>query len=87
MGYAPCRISQKHLSHYANPDWLVIATKSLLVPAQNIIFLGLALDSVCFTACLSADRVNTLESCLTLFRLLRSIPFRLCLSSPSAVCT
>ncbi|MEQ2170519.1 hypothetical protein GOODEAATRI_001019 [Goodea atripinnis] len=34
MGYAPCRIPQKHFPHYANPDWLVIATPALELWAQ-----------------------------------------------------
>ena len=55
------------------------AEKSMLSPAQSVIFLGLSLDSVSFTARLSAERIKTFRACLTLFHLRRSVQFSLCL--------
>lgn len=53
--------------------------KSRLSPAQDVVFLGLALDSVTFTERLPVEQVEGFRACLTLFRLGRTVQFSLCL--------
>ncbi|XP_075307052.1 uncharacterized protein LOC142368762 [Odontesthes bonariensis] len=73
---AHTRILIRHLSDLG---FVINAEKSMLSPAQGIIFLGLSLDSVTFTARLSGDRVKAFRACLALFRPGKSVQFRLCL--------
>ncbi|XP_067443675.1 uncharacterized protein [Thunnus thynnus] len=67
------------IRHLSDLGFMVNAEKSMLSPAQSIIFLGLSLDSVSFTARLSVERVKTFRTCLALFCPHRSVRFRLCL--------
>ena len=65
--------------HLFDLGFVINAEKSMLSPARDIIFLGLSLDSVTFTARLSAERVKTFRACLALFHPGKSVQFRLCL--------
>ncbi|XP_059205256.1 uncharacterized protein LOC131984458 [Centropristis striata] len=67
------------MQHLVDLGFVINAEKSVLSPAQEIIFLGLSLDSVSFTARLSAERVRVFRTCLALFRPGKSVRFRLCL--------
>ena len=67
------------LRHLYDLGFVINAEKSMLSPAQGIIFLGLSLDSVTFTARLSAARVKGFRACLALFHPRKSVQFRLCL--------
>ncbi|XP_059199216.1 uncharacterized protein LOC131979287 [Centropristis striata] len=67
------------MQHLVDLGFVINAEKSVLSPAQEIIFLGLSLDSVSFTARLSAERVRVFRTCLALFRPRKSVRFRLCL--------
>ena len=76
MARAHTRILTLHLRELG---FVLNVEKSMLSPAQSITFLGLSLDSVAFTARLSAERVKTFRACLAFFRPGRSVQFRLCL--------
>ena len=65
--------------HRFDLGFVINAEKSMLSPARDIIFLGLSLDSVTFTARLSAERVKTFRACLAFFHPGKSVQFRLCL--------
>lgn len=65
--------------HLQDLGFVINAEKSMLSPAQSIIFLGLSLNSVTFTARLSAERVKTFRACLAFFHPGKSVQFRLCL--------
>ena len=67
------------LRHLYDLGFVINAGKSMLSPAQGIIFLGLSLDSVTFTARLPAARVKAFRACLALFHPRKSVQFRLCL--------
>ncbi|XP_032363038.1 LOW QUALITY PROTEIN: uncharacterized protein LOC116675032 [Etheostoma spectabile] len=67
------------IHHLTNLGFIINTEKSVLSPVQNIIFLGLSLDSVSFTARLSAERVKVIRACLAHFRLRGSVAFRICL--------
>ena len=67
------------IRHLFDLGFVINVEKSMLSPAQGIIFLGLSLDSVTFTARLSAERVKTFRACLRLFHPGKSVHFRLCL--------
>ena len=67
------------MRHLQELGFVINAEKSMLSPAQSIIFLGLSLDSVTFTACLSEERVKTFTAYLALFQPGKSVQFRLCL--------
>ncbi|XP_062286992.1 uncharacterized protein LOC133992289 [Scomber scombrus] len=73
---AHTRILTRHL---LDLGFVINAEKSMLCPTQDIIFLGLSLDSVIFTARLSAERVRAFRACLALFHPGKSVQFRLCL--------
>ena len=67
------------IDHLVGLGFVINPEKSVLFPVQKIIFLGLSLDSVSFTARLSAVRVTALRRCLSHFTLHSQVPFRLCL--------
>ncbi|XP_030584735.1 uncharacterized protein LOC115779969 [Archocentrus centrarchus] len=67
------------VKHLTDLGFIINTEKSVLSPAQHIIFLGLSLDSISFTASLSAERVKAFRACLALFRLHKLVRFRLCL--------
>ncbi|KAI2662274.1 Protein P [Labeo rohita] len=77
----------RHLSHLGlrvNPE------KSKLSPVQRISFLGLELDSVNMTACLTNERTQSVLNCLKPFRHKTAVPLktfqRLSGNEESAVC-
>ncbi|KAK5877987.1 hypothetical protein CesoFtcFv8_025442 [Champsocephalus esox] len=51
----------------------------MLSPAQTVLFLGLRLNSVPFTARLSAERVEAFRACLAHFQPRKYVLFRSCL--------
>ena len=67
------------MAHLADLGFTVNREKSVLVPTQNINFIGLTLDSVAFRARLSAERVEAFPACLALFRRGTRLRFKLCL--------
>lgn len=67
------------IQHLFDPGFVINGEKSMLSPAQEIIFLGLFLDSRAFTARLSADRVKAFRARFALFQPSKSVQFRLCL--------
>lgn len=60
------------IKHLVDLDFIINVEKSVLSS------IGLSLDSMSFTACLSAERVKAFRASLTHFRLHNSVPFRLC---------
>ncbi len=54
-------------SHLVALGFTINEEKSVLIPTQNITFIGLSLDLVVFKACLSAERVKAFQACLALF--------------------
>ncbi|XP_038126440.1 uncharacterized protein LOC119773526 [Cyprinodon tularosa] len=65
--------------HLMDLGFVINMEKSHPSPTQEICFLGLSLRSVPFTARLSEERVTVFRTCLSQFRLHRSVQFRLCL--------
>ncbi|XP_041860863.1 uncharacterized protein LOC121652254 [Melanotaenia boesemani] len=67
------------VEHLSDLGFVINTEKSVLSPAQSIIFLGLSLDSLSFTARFSAARLRVFRTCLGFFRPGKSVQFRLCL--------
>ena len=63
-----------HLSHVATLGLTVNSGKSCLVPSQQVAYLGLVLDSVAMSACLSPRRVSDILQLLPRFRSGRRLP-------------
>ena len=66
-------------AHLAALGFMINWVKSVLVPTENITFIGLSLNSVTFKARLSAERVEAFQACLALFRRGATLKFRTCL--------
>ena len=66
------------ISHITALGFTVNYDKSVLVPTQSIIYLGMALDTVSFRARLSEERVTSFLSCLARFRVGNRVQFKLC---------
>ncbi|KAI2646800.1 ORF V: Enzymatic polyprotein [Labeo rohita] len=63
----------QHLSHLGlQVNW----EKSNLSPVQSIFFLGMELDSVNMTACLTNERVQSMLNCLKLFSHKTAVPLK-----------
>ena len=56
------------LSHVTSLGFNVNFAKSMLTPTQSTDFIGISLDSVAYTAKLSADRVGDILKCAALFK-------------------
>ncbi|XP_053296886.1 uncharacterized protein LOC128456655 [Pleuronectes platessa] len=67
------------LTHLADLGFVVNREKSVLTPSQEIAFLGLTLNSLTYTARLSAERVHTFRSTLSHFAITRRVTYGLCL--------
>ncbi len=67
------------VTHLERLGFKINQTKSCLTPAQEIVYLGLRLNSVIFRAFQSEDRIKTFHSCLSLFQGGRSSSLRMCL--------
>ncbi|KAL0151550.1 hypothetical protein M9458_053132 [Cirrhinus mrigala] len=67
------------VSHLERLGFKINETKSCLVPTQEIVYLGLRLNSDQYQAFLSEERIRSIRSCLSLFQKGRKVPFRLCL--------
>ncbi|KAK5926556.1 hypothetical protein CgunFtcFv8_022118 [Champsocephalus gunnari] len=67
------------VKHLLNLGFVINTEKSMLCPAQTALFLGLRLNSVPFSARLSAERVKAFRACLALFQLRKHVLFRSCL--------
>ncbi|KAI2644361.1 ORF V: Enzymatic polyprotein [Labeo rohita] len=65
----------RHLSHLG---LRVNREKSKLSPVQMISFLGMELDSVNMTACLTNERTQSVLNCLKLFRHKTAVPLKTC---------
>jgi hypothetical protein len=94
VGVAPLRLSGLRILTYID-DWLIIAkskekhitslgfkvnaSKNNLTPSQNVIFLGLVLNSISMRARLSQGRVRSLMDCLSQFREGARVQYRTCL--------
>jgi hypothetical protein len=70
-----CRV----LAHITSLGFRVNVSKSNFTPSQNVIFLGLELDSVSMRARLSQERVRSLMNCLSQFREGAKVQYRTCL--------
>ena len=66
-------------SHLMSLGFTINVRKSVLIPTQNITFIGLCLNSVTFKACLSAERVEAFQACLALFCRGTMLKFKTCL--------
>ncbi len=66
-------------THLERLGFKINQIKSCLTPVQEIVYLGLRLNSVMFRAFLSEDCIKTFHSCLSLFQQGRSVSFRRCL--------
>ena len=66
------------VSHVTSLGFSVNYTKSVLIPARSIDFIGMTLNSTSFTARLSQDRVNSTLACAASFRVGRKVTFRTC---------
>ncbi|XP_016368535.1 uncharacterized protein LOC107708749, partial [Sinocyclocheilus rhinocerous] len=67
------------VTHLERLGFKINQTKSWLTPSQEIVYLGLRLNSVMFRAFLSEERIKTFHSCLSLFQNGRLVSFRMCL--------
>ncbi|XP_056093378.1 uncharacterized protein LOC130072339 [Rhinichthys klamathensis goyatoka] len=67
------------LAHITSLGFQVNVSKSNFTPSQNVIFLGLELNSVSMRARLSQERVRSLMNCLTQFREGAKVQYRTCL--------
>ncbi|KAK5930500.1 hypothetical protein CgunFtcFv8_026728 [Champsocephalus gunnari] len=67
------------VKHLLNLGFIINTEKSMLCPAQTILFLGLHLNSVPFSARLSTERVKAFRACLALFQRRKHVLFRTCL--------
>ena len=67
------------VSHVSSLGFTINLEKSMMVPCQSINFIGIALDSVSFTARLSPERIDAFLKCVALFRRGHRLPFRICL--------
>ncbi|KAI2645853.1 Transposon Ty3-G Gag-Pol polyprotein [Labeo rohita] len=67
------------VSHLVSLGFKINETKSCLVPTQEIVYLGLRLNSDQYQAFLSEERIRSIRGCLSLFQKGRKVPFRLCL--------
>ncbi|XDV25867.1 hypothetical protein PO909_029703 [Leuciscus waleckii] len=67
------------LAHITSLGFKVNASKNNLTPSQNVIFLGLELNSVSMRARLSQERVRSLMDCLSQFREGTRVQYRTCL--------
>lgn len=70
-----CRV----LTHITSLGFRVNVSKSNFTPSQNVIFLGLELNSVSMRARLSQERVLSLMNCLSQFREGAKVQYRTCL--------
>lgn len=95
LGYIPGRLvaapgagSHSAYVHFITHLWdlgfVINGEKSRLFPAQDVVFLGLVLNSVTFTVRLSVERVKSFRACLELFRLGRIVAHGGYWSHPSA---
>lgn len=67
------------LAHLHDLGFVVNSDKSVLQPSQSVAFLGLTLDSVGYTARLSAERVRAFTATLNRFVPGKRVSFGLCL--------
>merc|ERR1711895_291884 len=67
------------LDHLASLGFTVNMEKSMLVPSQQITFIGVVLDSVTLTARLSPERVALFQSLLSSFVVGNKVPYRTCM--------
>ncbi|XP_058634818.1 uncharacterized protein LOC131542294 [Onychostoma macrolepis] len=67
------------LAHITSLGFQVNVSKSNFTPSQNVIFLGLELNSVSMPARLSQERVRSLMNCLSQFREGAKVQYRTCL--------
>ncbi len=67
------------MTHMVRLGFKINQTKSCLTPAQEIVYLGLRLNSVMFLAFLSENLIKTFHSCLSLFQRGGSVSFRMSL--------
>ena len=67
------------ISHLMALGFTINVKKSVLIPTQNITYIGLCLNSVTFKARLSAERVEAFQACLALFCRGTMLKFRTCL--------
>ncbi|XP_073677299.1 uncharacterized protein [Garra rufa] len=67
------------VSHLTILGFKINETKSCLMPTQEIVYLGLRLNSDQYQAFLSEERIRSIRSCLSLFQEGSKVPFRLCL--------
>ena len=67
------------VSHMTSLGFTVNREKSVMVPSQSMEFIGIALDSVSYTARLSPARVDAFLQCIALFKRGCKLPFRTCL--------
>lgn len=65
------------LRHLLDLGFVVNREKSMLSPAQYVVFLGVSLNSVTFTVRLSEDGAEGFRACVKLFRLGKTIRFSL----------
>ncbi|KAK5935335.1 hypothetical protein CgunFtcFv8_020704 [Champsocephalus gunnari] len=72
----PTNVLVKHL---LDLGFVINTEKSMLSPAQTVLFLGLRLNSVPFTARLSAERVKAFRACLAHFQQRKYVLSRSCL--------
>ncbi|KAL3999504.1 Ran GTPase-activating protein 1 [Sarotherodon galilaeus] len=76
MGREHTRLTVDHLMALG---FTINYEKSVLQPAQAISFIGIALNSKSYRACLSVDRAQKMLSHAGIFQLGRYLPFRKCL--------
>ena len=65
--------------HMTSLGFTINHKKSVMVPTRSIDFIGIALDSVSYTARLSQERIDAFLRCVALFRTGLRVPFRTCL--------
>ena len=66
------------VSHVTSMGFTVNSAKSVLMPTRSIVYIGLLLDSITFTARLSPDRVTSTLACARSFRVGQRVSFTTC---------
>ena len=73
------RHTETVVSHLTSLGFNLNFEKSVLIPSQQTTFLGVVLDSNTLVARLSQERINSLLSCVTAFRVGQCVPYKTCM--------
>ena len=74
-------LSHTHMTitHLQSLGFTLNYEKSVLIPSQQITFIGIAMDSTTMMAKLSQDRIDSFMECLSLFQVGHQVKYRTCM--------